>query len=110
MEPPSPETILSPHLIALLESSAVHPNQTRQAKPLFSIYYLQSLGDNSDVEETAGILMAANVDPAQNGISEVADEAAREAEKLFWKISGDSIEWFWPPPEPDAGSQDEDEW
>ncbi|KAG9016738.1 Rab proteins geranylgeranyltransferase component A [Tulasnella sp. 427] len=116
--PPNPSVLLQPYLDRLLRFTTA-----AEAKPLLTCYYNQRLSKASpsalSTTASPALLHLNTAPPLDAPLTEAADAAAKEAERVFWEImklnpdDGEGVpDSFWPPVEPDGDDSvgRDDEW
>ncbi|KAG9002639.1 Rab proteins geranylgeranyltransferase component A [Tulasnella sp. JGI-2019a] len=134
LDPPPASQILAPYLERLLAirdstpSSTAPMTESAPPSPLFDIYYNQSLDhppprlQPHSVGDNNKIILLDESPSTESPLSESADKAAAEAEKVFWEVVGGkprdgedivpgAISSFWQPLEETKDVDDDDpEW
>ncbi|KII96080.1 hypothetical protein PLICRDRAFT_35041 [Plicaturopsis crispa FD-325 SS-3] len=135
----SPEVLLRPYLNAILlmttSPSSEDPSSPHSPEPLFHIFYLENNPPSHVSPSTpeAPSPTALVTPPSSFSLPEFSDDAARNAESVFWEavsvlkassrveqrrraaVEGDDASWkevdgFWPALEPDADEEVEEGW
>ncbi|KAG8900348.1 Rab proteins geranylgeranyltransferase component A [Tulasnella sp. 403] len=125
---PSPSDLLEPYLNRLLQFMSLPQGDAPSTKPLFTLYYNQCLrhqrSTTSPPGKTNSLLIVHSEPTISAPLTESADDAAIEAERVFREVlknfldeeevpGSEDLIPFWPAEDPDvsgsAGSQD-DEW
>ncbi|KAG8918209.1 hypothetical protein FRC00_012747, partial [Tulasnella sp. 408] len=117
--PPNPTEVLQPYLDRLLRFTT----RGADSKPLFACYYNQRLpsapGPIPSTSVGPAIFRLNSAPPMDAPLTEAADGASTEAERIFWEImksraDGDENipQGFWPPAEEDGNDSTgaDEEW